>query len=128
MISKGNILYSVLYSKCPKCNEGKLFESKNPYHLKKFALMVDKCSVCGQSTQPEPGFYFGAMYVSYALAVGLGIALGGSMLYAGASAMSTVVAISLTLIFLGPLNFRWSRIIWLALFYPYDKNAGKAAR
>lgn len=27
--------------------------------------MHDNCSHCGQSFQPEPGYYFGAMFVSY---------------------------------------------------------------
>ena len=27
--------------------------------------MPEKCASCGQKTEPEPGFYFGAMFLSY---------------------------------------------------------------
>ena len=27
--------------------------------------MPKECSVCGQATEPEPGFYYGAMFLSY---------------------------------------------------------------
>jgi hypothetical protein len=33
--------------------------------------MPDYCSVCGLKFNPEPGFYTGAMYVSYGLSVSL---------------------------------------------------------
>jgi uncharacterized protein (DUF983 family) len=122
MISKGNKIYSVLHSKCPKCNEGDVFESKNPYNLKEFASMYANCSVCAQSTQPEPGFYYGAMYVSYALTVGLGIVVGGLMLFFDYTPMATIAVLSVLLVVLAPVSFRLSRMIWFNMFYHYDKN------
>jgi uncharacterized protein (DUF983 family) len=124
MLSKGNKLYSILYSKCPKCHEGDVFESKNPYQIKQFASMPERCSVCNQQIQPEPGFFFGAMYVSYALAVGLGIVMGTPMLIYEAEMMTVIYAISLALIILSPLNFRWSRMIWMNMFIHYSGQEG----
>ena len=33
--------------------------------------MLDKCSVCNQQTELEPGFYQGSGYISYGLSVGI---------------------------------------------------------
>jgi hypothetical protein len=121
MIKKGNKLYSILFSKCPKCHQENIFKSANPYNLKQFADMHLNCPVCGQSSDPEPGFYYGAMYVSYALAVGLGIFIGSIMLLMEFSAMAVIIAISTLLVVLAPLNFRYSRMIWINLFYHYNK-------
>lgn len=43
--------------------EGTLFSTK-------FMKMNEKCFCCGQSFMPEPGYYFGAMFVSYGLNAG----------------------------------------------------------
>jgi uncharacterized protein (DUF983 family) len=124
MSLKGNKLYSIFAAKCPKCHEGDMFLHKNPYNLNKAFEMVEKCPVCGQKSQPEPGFYYGAMYVSYALAVAIGCFVGVPLLFFGASAMTTVIAIAVALLVLSPLTLRLSRMIWINFFYHYDENAG----
>src|ERR1700746_2569004 len=68
-------LYSVLHNKCPYCHEGDFFTSKNPFDLKNFDKQHDNCPVCHNTYMPENGFYYGAMYVSYALDIALGVAL-----------------------------------------------------
>lgn len=49
--------------KCPKCRQGDIFVK--PLDLKNPLNMPKKCAVCGQPTEPEPGFYYGAMFLSY---------------------------------------------------------------
>jgi uncharacterized protein (DUF983 family) len=66
---KKSRLYSTLTNKCPRCREGKLFTSSNPYDLANITKMHDHCPVCGQQTEIEVGFYYGTGYVSYALTV-----------------------------------------------------------
>ena len=73
MIKKGSKLYSVLYGKCPKCNEGKFFKYKFTYNPKKVTQLYDNCSNCKQKYMLEPSFYFGAMYVNYGLSVALAV-------------------------------------------------------
>ena len=51
-----------------------MFQQKNPYKLKGFMKMYDHCTECGQQFEIEVGFYYGAMYVSNALAVALSVA------------------------------------------------------
>lgn len=88
--------------------------------------MHDKCPECGLNYQPEPGFYYGAGYVSYALgaAVVIGISLGMSFFIPFFSNFEIYgIAIVIAVVSLTPLLFRWSRIIWLNFFYRYDPNA-----
>lgn len=122
MINKGEKLYSIFYSKCARCSEGNVYESANPYNLKKFDALVINCSVCGQNNDPEPGFYFGAMYVSYGLTVGIGIVTSVVMILLSFSVLTIIITLSAILILLAPLSFRWSRMIWLNMFVHYDKK------
>lgn len=48
---------------CPKCRQGKIFTE--PFLLSKPLEMPYSCEYCGQRTEPEPGFYYGAMFLSY---------------------------------------------------------------
>ena len=52
--------------RCPRCRQGKLYKNPNPFHLKEMVEMNKECPVCKQDFVIEPGFYFGATYVSYA--------------------------------------------------------------
>ena len=69
-----NFLSSILQLKCPKCRQGDLFCNKSSYKYKGFFDMPKKCSECGQDFEIETGFYYGAMYVSYALTIALTVA------------------------------------------------------
>jgi len=51
--------------KCPKCRQTKIFTE--PFDLSKPLDMPKRCAVCDQKFEPEPGFYFGAMFISYIL-------------------------------------------------------------
>lgn len=64
LLKKQSKLYSTLHLKCPRCHEGDLFETGS-FSFKKPFDMPKQCSHCGQSYWPEPGFYFGAMFISY---------------------------------------------------------------
>lgn len=114
-------LNSVVNSKCPRCNLDNLYVDNNPYHLSKLGQMKKCCDKCGQAYEPETGFYYGAMYVSY----GLGIAfmfVPAYILYLlfnlSFGWLLTFVLSTYVLSF--PLVFRWSRNIWLNIFVKYD--------
>jgi hypothetical protein len=66
---------------------------------------------------PEPGFYIGAMYISYAFNVILLIVIGVA-LYKLTEASDWVYILSIigTSILLVPFSFRYSRIIFLHAF------------
>ena len=74
MESNPSLLTTVLTCKCPKCRKGDMFPKGNLFHPLRFHKMHERCDVCGQSFDPEPGFYFGAMFVSYGINTALFVA------------------------------------------------------
>jgi len=80
--------------------------------------MNPTCPVCGHRFEREPGFFQGAMYVSYALGVGEAgvLALAGLLLLVPRvgllPAVAALVVIHLTCV---PQLFRYSRVIWAHL-------------
>lgn len=123
MFKKGTKLYSIFNFKCPKCHEGDFFVG-HPYSLKNTGKDTGKCNVCGCEYSPEPGFYYGAMYVSYALGVAMfvGVFLIVYLLVPEPSATLYVVAILLSMVLLGPLLYSLSKIIWANMFIHYNKE------
>lgn len=123
MIKKGTKLYSIIHQKCPHCHETDLFVHKNPYRIKGFFDMPKNCSVCGQKLELEPGFYYGAMYVSYAVCVAYLIAIYVAMLvlYPSFSLEFYLFFAIGTMVALTPVFFRLSRAIWINFFVSYRK-------
>ncbi len=121
---------SVLGNRCPRCREGNLFKSPNPYALKhsEYIKMHHKCPVCGQHTEIEVGFYYGTSYVSYALTVAFSVAmfvawwvLLGISIYDN-SLFWYLGVNSLLLLLLQPVFMRLSRTLWLSWFVKYDPD------
>ena len=68
--NKGHLTAS-FQCKCPRCREGDLFKNPLRFTVKGNLEMHAACTVCGQPTEIEVGFYYGTGYVSYALTVAL---------------------------------------------------------
>ena len=120
-MSQLTLVKSVAGCHCPKCREGHLFQS-SALELKKFSKMNDRCEVCGQTFMPEPSFYMGAMFVSYALQIVLFLVSYFSIraLYPEASLelyMGAMVALVLVTL---PWVYRLSRSIWIHLMIRYQ--------
>ena len=111
---------SVLFNKCPKCGKGDFFLSSNPYSSLFFkkGLNHKNCSHCNLKYEIEQGFFYGAMYVSYALAIGLGCFLLILLIsILGEEQLFTIIGIiSLSIIVFSPVNYYLSRLIWLNAF------------
>ncbi len=109
MISKGR---AIREGKCPGCREGHLFKSK-PYHRKSFD-MHQNCQVCGVPFEREPGFFWGALFVNYALVVAIVlIELTIAYLTGKIRSSFTFWAIPLSVLLLSPPIFQYSRILYL---------------
>ncbi len=98
-------------------------------HLTKFMKMNAVCPHCGVMLQPEPGFYQGAMYVQYAFIVPIFLIIGLSIYYF-AEPVSDWVYVGATIgavLLLAPLNYRYSRIVYLYAFggIKYDPELSK---
>jgi uncharacterized protein (DUF983 family) len=116
-------LYSILNNKCPHCHKGNFWLTSNPYDLKNFSKMNERCPVCNEDFKREPGYYFGATYVSYAMTVAFGIAM--YIVLSGIFKMETLeflIAFSIALIILMPVFYRSARLVWINFFVPYRKK------
>jgi len=110
---KINPISAFLSCKCPNCKQGKMF--KYPALHIKFSQMNSHCTNCGYNFEPETGFYWGAMYISYALSVGICVVL--SVLLAlfteDLNINWYILTIVLAILISAPINFRYSRALML---------------
>ncbi|MGL1885671.1 MAG: DUF983 domain-containing protein [Reichenbachiella sp.] len=105
---------ALLECKCPRCRQGDMFKTglfEKWYDRK----MHDTCSVCNQMFEPEPGFYFGAMYVSYGFSVALAFIVGMVLynIYEDPETWLYVSVLVLLLSILWPFMYRYSRSIFI---------------
>ena len=121
MASKDSALYSILNIKCPRCHEGDMFPKGTLYNFRKFSEMNEKCSCCGQHFEPEPGYYYGAMFVSYAFstAIFIGVWIALSLMVKEVTLTMMIIALVVSVVVLLPVNFRLSRSIWIHIFIRY---------
>ncbi len=115
-----NVVKAALKCKCPQCRTGDVYPYA-AYNLLKFSKMNDRCQTCDVRLEPEPGFYQGAMYVSYGFSV-IGLIIIGLLLYYTIDPTQWVYITSIIMVMtlLAPLNFRYSRILYLYLFGGID--------
>jgi hypothetical protein len=69
MSKKENTLLSALTFKCPHCRRTSLYVNPSLYTFNRLGDMKQTCEVCHTNLKPEPGFYFGAAYVAWALTI-----------------------------------------------------------
>jgi len=122
MVKKGSKLYSILNNKCPRCQEGDFFVTKNPFTLKKNLAIHENCSACGLKYMIEPSFFYGAMYVSYGITVALSILTFMILYLFGLELLPIFIGIIVTLIVFTPLTLKLSRLIYINIFVHYKKD------
>ena len=126
MLKKGSKLNSILTGTCPRCQNESMYLDKNPLHFSKLIKMNERCSHCDLKYEIEPSFFYGAMYVSYGLNVGLSIATFViSYLIFKSSIKTSFISILVANILLFPFVLRWSRNIYINMFVSYDKKYKK---
>lgn len=126
MFSKGSKIYSMATGKCPKCHEDQMYVNTNPYVISETMKMHDHCRNCGFKYKIEPNFFFGAMYVSYGLSVMVGVLIFLiSHFMVAIGLISSFIAIFSGLIVLMPVITRFSRNIYINMFFNYNAKAGK---
>ncbi len=126
MGNKPNLIYSMLTAKCPRCREGSMFPEGTLY-TKRFAQMNPRCPCCGQPFEPEPGYYFGAMFISYAITTGIflmALFILNLLVEEITMLMVFVTVVGVVIGFL-PVIFRLSRSLWINIFVRYEGPCDK---
>lgn len=121
-----NMIVNMLKHQCPRCRKGKLF-THSAYNFKHFTEMPEKCNCCEQPFELEPSFFYGAMYVSYALQVALLVTVfvAYQILYPEVEAHVMIITVVAIAFMLYPVLVRFSRSIWIHFFVKYDREAHK---
>lgn len=121
-----SIFASLFGLKCPTCRRGDLFPTGSFTFDKPF-MQYEHCPKCGRDYFPEPGFYYGAMFISY-----IGSAffcLGFVMLLHWILGWSVAASFFSLLVVAGMLFvwwFRFSRSAYFHLVTPYKPEITQA--
>ena len=106
----------MINGECHNCKEKHAKIFKDSFFSFGFPKMNKKCPNCSIRFEKEPGFFVGAMYVSYGLVV-----LEGIIAYLIGSFFSNnpivlLISILAAIFLLSVPNYRYSRIIWIHMF------------
>lgn len=123
MITKGSKLYSILFGKCPKCQEESMYTHPRTINFFRLLKMNESCSHCHLKFNLEPSFFYGAMYVSYGLSVAVGIiTFIVTKVFLELDFFKSFVWICIAVILTVPPILRLSRNIWINMFVNFDKE------
>jgi uncharacterized protein (DUF983 family) len=108
---------SLLRQRCPRCRTGRIFNGTFSMNL--------SCPVCDLPFRREEGFWLGAMYCSYGLAVAILVPLFFFFKWLLPNCSGELVAVLAMLPYLPltPLIFRYSRVLWI-YFENYVEPSG----
>jgi uncharacterized protein (DUF983 family) len=111
-------LAGILRMRCPNCDNGQVFRS--------LWKMNENCPVCGLDfDRGDPGYFTGAMYASYAIAIPL-LALSTLALYLllpNWSLLRLVMLASILCTPLVPWIWQYSRVLWIYFDRYFDPEA-----
>lgn len=122
----GSKMYSVLYNKCPRCHIGRFWASNNPFK-NMFSRSVETCKTCDNCClfyELETGFWYGSMYVSYAISVAVMVLFWSltTFLLPIINIFNEILIIVLAILLVSPVNYHLSRLIWINFFIKYTRN------
>lgn len=116
--SKLSTMADIFHQLCPRCRAGKIFR----YSIfRGFPKMHERCPACDLKFEREPGYFLGAMYVSYGLALVV-IALIAALLWRLTGWWITKDTIWAVVIFLplAPTITLLARVLWIYLDQTID--------
>jgi uncharacterized protein (DUF983 family) len=111
-------LRNIFEQRCPRCRMGRIFR----YSIfRGFPKMCERCAICDLKFEREPGYFLGAMYISYVLGV-LTITLIAALLWAMTGWWITKVTIWAAVVFLpfAPTLTLFARVLWIYLDHTVD--------
>jgi uncharacterized protein (DUF983 family) len=111
-------LASILLQHCPRCRSGKIFR----YSIfRGFPKMHERCPVCNLKFQREEGYFLGAMYISYGMAL-VTITLIAVLLWSitGWTTMKATAWGIVLFLPLAPSLTLFARVLWIYLDQSID--------
>ena len=125
-MKQGSKIYSIIYNLCPRCHLSNFWKYNNPY---KNIIISDHhnlgiCETCNLKFEIEPGFFFGSMYVSYAISVFISLLIWifYEYFFIEYDLFYLICFVALLLFFLSPITYFISRLIWINIFIHYDSK------
>jgi len=120
---------AAVHAKCPRCRTGNMFA--NSMYGFKGQKMNEFCPHCNLKFEREPGYFYVAMFVSYAMNVAQMVTLAlGTYILTGSNSPWLYITILLGVAFiLSPFNFRYSRVVllyWLTPGLHFNPEKAKA--
>lgn len=115
----------MLNCRCPQCRIGKMFNGGTYSFGRQRTNEI--CAYCGLQFEIEPGYFYAAMYVSYAMSVAEVLSI-GTVVYLITSSESPEIYASILLsviLLLAPFNYRYARLILLYYLTPKIKYNSK---
>lgn len=129
-ITRDNTNYKMIKSKlssifsltCPACRTGALFPNSSLFFDFSFK-MNSRCPHCNESFIREPGFYYGAMFISYIFSAFFSLLFAGILILIFDIDWKLVIAmLILVMILTFAYLFKVSRSIWIHFFVPFKKS------
>lgn len=108
-MDKSSLFKNVFLDKCPNCSKGLVFKKSDGVF--KMPVMYEKCEECSYQFDREPGYFLGAMYISYGFAV-----------------LQAIIAFVLTFYFFPNLSTFWQVIIIIFVLLVFAKKNYKISR
>lgn len=105
-------LGALLRQRCPRCLRGQVFAGLFRMHK--------RCSTCGLPYEREPGYFVGAMYFSYGLALIVTAPVWLLMVWFGRPLWEALLASGGLLVVASPWLFGYARVLWLYLDHALD--------
>jgi uncharacterized protein (DUF983 family) len=112
----------ILHQRCPRCRTGKIFRRSIVWG---FPKMFERCPLCDLRFEREEGYFLGAMYISYFLALTI-IALITAGLWAVTGWWITKATVWAVVLFLplAPAITFFARVLWIYLDQTFDPDRG----
>lgn len=119
-MSTRNTVLDIVRQRCPRCRSGKIF-AKSIYAG--FPRMHRRCPVCDLRFEREPGYFLGAMYISYGLALVIISAL-ALLLWSITGWWITKATLWAVVLFLplAPAITYFSRVLWIYFDQSFDPD------
>ncbi len=110
--ARPSTLTAILRGRCPRCRMAPIFRGSRLW----LTPMHERCPVCDLKFEREPGYFLGAMYISYAMAVPLLAGLLALFWWLTSWSWSYILLASgLALLPVAPALALFARVLWIYL-------------